>query len=301
MTIVSNQNVTGYYRGHIIENIYNLKKEFIHGGHLLALGAPAVVLSITMLLRLPIRWEFLLLAYLFTICVYNFDHFKDLQKDATNNSERTQYLKNHQKLLPYIIFAYGCGFFILLLFYGTIGSIIFGIAFFIIALMYTIKFKNLTRKILGLKNIYTSFSMGLLFILITLLYSYQINWVVFVFFIFLFLRFFMNTSFCDIKDMESDKKQNLKTLPIFFGKQRFLLFLHALNVVSILFILFTSLIGVTPSFITLFLLLIFCYNFYVINKAKNPKANISFLTGVLMDGELILWPCILLIGSTLLI
>lgn len=304
MEVVTHQN-TAYnefevQNPHFFQKITEVKEflcnEFIHGGHLLSFGAPAVALSIMLLLRLPIRPEFLLISYLLTICVYNFDHFKDIEIDSTNRSKRAVYLNSHKNILPLLIMGYGVGFFSLLICFGTPSSIVFGTAFLLIALLYTLKFKKLTTTITGFKNFYTSLSVALFIIFIALYYSYPITWLILIMFIFLFLQFIMNTSFCDIKDMESDTKQHLKTLPLYFGKQNFLLILHGINLSSFLLILTGTIIQILPTYVIMFSLFTFLYNFYYIQKAYNPTTNIEVLSSMVVDGQFAFWPLLLFVG-----
>jgi len=187
----------------------------------------------------------------------------------------------------------------LLLCFGTVNSIIFGTVFLFIAMLYTMKLKKITTKILGFKNIYTSFSVSLSLVFIMLYYAYPFTWFVLVLFIFLFLRFIIDTSFCDIKDMSADKKLHLKTFPLHLGKQKFLLLLHILNFFSFFLLLTTILLKIIPSFVIVFSLFIFFYNCYYIQKASNPKTNIHLLSSTIVDGEFIFWPFVLYIGSLL--
>jgi hypothetical protein len=210
--------------------------EFIHGGHLLAIGAVTIVLTTMILVNTIMRWELVPIVYLLLLCVYNYDHYREMNIDSLNNLNRTSHLKKYCNYLPLIITFYGAMYFSLLIFFGNLESIIFGTILMILGLLYTGGVKKITSKIIGFKNFYTSFSLSLLIIFTAVFCSYSINLLLLIFFVFLFLRFIVNTSFCDIKDMDADKKQNLLTLPLFFGKNNFLIFLHILNMSNSRFI-----------------------------------------------------------------
>ena len=102
--------------------------------------------------------------------------------------------------------------------------------------------------------------------------------------------------FCDIKDIDTDKKQKLLTLPLFFGKNRFLIFLHILNIISYLIIGVAIVMQVVPWF-ALILFIFYLYCSYYIQRARNPKVNIQSLSSVIADGEFLFWPVFLFLGK----
>lgn len=282
--------------------IYNIKKillnEFLHGGHLVSLAAPALAISTMILLNLTIRWDFLLITYLGTLCIYNYDYIKGLNIDYSDNLKRSKHIQKLQNLRIIILTFYGIAFLSLLIYFGNVLSIIFGIALLLIGLLYTDVFKRFTKKIVGFKNLYTSISFSLLIIFTPIFYSYQLNLMFSTFFIFILLQFIVDTSYCDIKDMKGDKKQNLKTLPLHFGREKFLNFLHVINITAFLILIIASAITIIPLYSLI--LLPFClYRVFYINKAKNPKTNVQLLSS-LVDAEYFFWPFVLLIGKMVL-
>lgn len=279
----------------IIKNFF--RDEIIHGGHLIGLAASAIALSTMILLNTIIHWEFLLIIYLGTLCIYNFDHYKEIDLDYNNNNlNRSNHLNRYKKLYPFILTFYGINFFALLIYFGSIQSIIFGGILLLSSLFYASKIKKLTSKIVGLKNFYTAFSFSLLIIFTGIYCLYPINLLLLLIFAFIFLRLFIDTSFCDIKDMETDKKQNLLTLPLYLGKQRFLLLLHIINFISFALIFIGIFMQIIP-FYAIFLFIFYLYCIYYLKKAKSEKTNIQTLSSIVVDGEQILWPILLVIGK----
>lgn len=276
-----------------------IKNEFIYGGHILSIGTSLIALSTMLLLNIAIRWEFLLIIYLGTQCIYNYDHLKEFDSDETNNSKRTEHLKKYQSLIPYILIFYGTSYFALLFFFGNIESIIYGLILLTCGLLYTIKFKDITRRIVGFKSVYTALSWGLMVLFTAIYCSYSANILLFVILLFVFLRWFVNTSFCDFKDVDSDKKENLLTLPIYFGKEKFLKFLHIINFTAFLLLFFAILFGIAPLS-SIFLFFFFIYGAYYIQKAKNPETDLESLSNIVVDGEFMFWPIFLIIGSSIL-
>jgi len=293
-------DMTGQTAEKAVEKILGIKNffcnEFIYGGHLLSFGTSLIALSTMILLGITIRWEFLLIIYFGTQCIYNYDHFKEIDADTSNNSDRTNHLKKYQKFLPSVLVVYGISYFVLLLGFGNIESIIFGSILLFSGLLYTDKFKMMTEKIVGFKSVYTASSWGLLVVFTAIYCSYALNALLAIILLFVFLRWLVNTSFCDLKDMDSDKKENLLTLPIYFGKQKFIIFLHILNLSTFLLLLIAIILGIAPLF-SAFLLFFYAYGFYYIQKAKNLKTNLNSLSNIMVDGEFMFWPVFLLLGS----
>ena len=270
--------------------------EFIHGGHLIALSASAIALSAMILIDMLIRWEFLLIIYLGTYCIYNYDHYFGLDADLPNNSDRVSHLKKYHKLIPIIIVVYGIIFFFLLAWFGDLKSLLFGGLLLLSGLFYTSKVKKMTSKIVGFKNFYTALSFSLLIIFTGVYCSYPLNYSLFLLFLFVLLRLFIDTSFCDIKDIESDRKQNLLTLPIYLGEQRFLFILHIINFLSFVLIFIGILMNILPLF-SVFLFFFYIYCAYYLYKSKRHDVDIHFISNVIVDGEQMLWPLILILGK----
>jgi len=304
MNEINNVNDVVYYNSEFLQKrIFNsllfIKDEFIYGGHLLSIGTSLIGLSTMILLNILIRWEFLIIIYLGTQCIYNYDHFTEFDVNPTKNSKRTNHLKKYKFFIPFLLVFYGGGYFFLLLYYSSIEAIIFGTVLIIGGLLYTLKFKDITKKVVGFKSIYTAASWGLMVSFTAIYCSYSANALLFVIILFVFLRWFVNTSICDLKDIETDKKENLLTLPIYFSKKNFLFFLHVLNSMAFILLFASILLGIAPlSAISLFFF--FIYGAYYIQKAKNPKTDLSSLSNVVVDGEFILWPIFLSLGTLLI-
>jgi len=274
-----------------------IKKEFIHGGHVLALGSSLVAVSVMILNGMILKWEFLPIIYLITLCIYNFDHYREMEKDFSDNLGRVNHLFKYKKILPILITTYGISSITLLIMFGNLESIIFGIVFLSMGIVYSYKVKKLTSKILAFKNFYTASAVALSALFTVIYCGFQINWLFFVIFVFLFLRFFVNTSFCDIKDMQTDKKHGILTLPLFFGKNYFLKLLHIINLLSFVVLISAIILEILPAY-SIFLVFVNIYCFYYIKKSKCPKINITSLSDIIVDGEFIFWPIFLIIGKS---
>jgi len=304
-------NETGNVYGAVLQKYLNiftkfnklgafLKNEFIHGGHLIALGTAGIVFSFMFLYSTIIRWEFLLIIYLGTLCIYNYDYYMGFKEDSLHNIDRTSYLKKSYKYRALIDAFYGVGFFSMLVYFGNLSSIVFGAFLLFSAILYSYKIKKLTTKVVGFKSYYTAFSFSLSIIFAALYCSYPIDLAIFAFFGFVFLQILLITSFCDLKDLDTDKKHKLITLPIFFGKNKFLQFLHIINLTSLFLIIGAIILNLLPFF-SIFLFFSYLYCFYFIQKAKNPNSNLFHITNVIVDASYFFWPFFLILGKTVII
>ena len=271
--------------------------EFIYGGHWFSISASSIVFSTMIILSLQIRWDLLFIVYLLLQCVYNYNHYKELHLDSLSNSERPNHLNIYIKSLPCITLIYGVSLIFLIVYFGNIESLIFCIFLLFLGISFTNIFKKFTVKVLGFKNYYASFTLGSLIIFTAIYCSYELNIHLFELFLFSSFRFFISSSFSDVKDMPIDKKQNLITLPIYFGKQKFLTFLQIFNFIT--FIPFLIIIMETNLNFMPFLFFTYFYTFYYITKANNRNTDIQALTNIVVDGEFIFWPFLLFIGLIL--
>ncbi len=275
-------------------------EEFIYGGHWLSIGASAVALSTIVLISITeIKWEFLLIVYLGTQCIYNYNHHKEIEIDSLTNPNRVKHLSKYHKYSKIIISIYGTGFFLFLFLFGNLQSIFFGTTILILGLLFSSKAIDLFKRFIGTKLIYTSFSWGLLIPFTAIYHSQPLDFFVLIFFLFAFFRTIITTTFFDIKDIKIDKKRHLLTLPIVFGKDKCLTLLQIFNIISLMPILFGIFVKIIPIY-SIFLIVLFFYSFYYIQKARNRKTDIPHLAYIMVDGEFYYWPFLLIIGLILL-
>ena len=273
--------------------------EFVYGGHLLSLGASGTLWSSAIILDKPISIPLLGVGYTISQIVYGYNHFKGAEKDALTNPERVKHIKKIKRAsLPFLIFYFFL-FVISLIYLKNIKSILVALFILIGGLLFTDIFKNLTRRITGLKTFYTSFFWALSIILAGSYYNIDNNLLIFLLFSFVLLRWIVNTTFFDIKDIESDRKEGLKTFPVIFGKKKTLNYLHLFNAFSFFPIILGIYYNILPFF-TLSLSLFYFYSFYYLKKAEDEKQeNVRKLSYIMVDGEYLFWPIVLFLGKLL--
>ncbi len=280
----------------ILRHIIN---HFVYNAHLISLGAVGIAATFLLLINESILIFPLLIIYLLTLISLLHDRLKEREVDYLTNPERTKKLEKYFKNANIIIFASFCLIFAILFLNKREDSLIFIIFLFLLIFLYTKFFKKLTRKIIGFKNIYFSLIVAFLLIFISLYYFYNfLNFTFLIIFLFVFLRMYVNTVFLDIKDIESDKKHNLKTFPIVFGPQKTIFFLKIITLISGLLIIFGVVLKIIPIH-SLMLLFVVPYAFYYFEKSKK-KENFYLVNYVLADAEFILWPISIIIGKIIL-
>lgn len=287
--------ITNRYYGNILNILQN---EIIYGGYFAALCSPAFIITSSFLINIKLDLPILLIAYLLPLIIYSYDYYKDIDKDIAINSKRATFLKNKAKKYPIILSLYIGFLALMLVLFSNYSLIIFILALIFIGILYNIALKDLTKKIPVFKNIYTSLTWALGGAFFPLLYySLNVNFSFIMVFLLIFFRCTFNVMFFDLKDIENDKKEGLKTIPTILGKKGAIKFLYVFNIITFIPLIW----GVYTKSIPLFALTLIgfaFYGFYYIKKAENATSNeVETVSHTLADFEFILWPMVLLIAQ----
>ena len=281
----------------IIEKILKpIWQEFIYGGHIMSLGAASIVYTASLLLNLKITWDFLLIVYLGTdsVCLYN--RYKEFQIDFLSNPERTKYIEKHIKKIPSLIFFFSLIILAILILNKNLLSLIFTVFLLLMGMFYSEFFKKITQKIIGFKDFFVALTGSLLILLLAIYYSIPINLALFLFFVFVFFELFVNVNFFDIKDIETDKQEGLKTLAIVLGQNRLLQLLNIIAILAVLPLIIGVYLRVLPIS-SLMLFLTIPYTFFYFKQLENKNISPYFLYNVIVDGEFIFWLFFVLSGN----
>ena len=278
-----------------------IRYEFIYGGHLVSLGAPAYVLSVSMLMGMEPLKSLLLITYLMPLIVYNYNYFGEMDLDESTNPERVHYIKSKMAVYPYVIAAYILILVAALCMSANWGLIEFGSILVIGGILFTVVLKDFTKKIPLFKNAYTAliWAFGGTFTLVFYM-SLPVGWFFILVFAFMYMRSIANVIFFDLKDMEGDSARGLKTLPAMVGKKRTIQFLYVFNVIGFIPLLAGIYIGVIPVF-GLALLPLMAYSFYYLRRAETAgDMELRAVSYTLADAEFLMWPVLLIMGKILL-
>lgn len=282
--------------------IFNgLRYEFIYGGHLVSLGAPAYVLSVSLLMGIEPLGQLLLISYMMPLIVYNYNYFGEMDSDEFTNPERVHYMRSKTALYPLIIISYIAILAIALCVFANWGLIEFVSILVIGGVLFTVILKDFTKKIPCFKNFYTAliWSFGGTFFPMFYL-SLHVGWFFILVFLFMYSRSITNVIFFDLKDVEGDAARGLKTLPALVGKNRTIQFLYVLNVIGFIPLLAGIYMGVIPVF-GLALLPLMAYSFHYLGKAKTAgDMELRAVSYTLADAEFLVWPVLLIMGKILM-
>lgn len=274
-------------------------KEFVYGGHLLAFGLVGIVTVSALLLNIRITWDFAVIIYSLSLAPCLFGRYVDLKKDALTNPERSKYLQSRASVLPYFIALIVLVMMGIILYFGKYSILLFSLALASLSFLYDLSLKKLTRKIPGFKNLFVSLLFTLLSVMLVLYYSAEFNISTFIVLIFIYLMIFIGTSFSDIKDIKGDKEEGLKTLAVVLGHKNLLFLFSLVTVLATINII----AGVYLKLIPIYgLMLIFAaiYNFILFKWSRKKGVDMDFLTNVVCDGQLILWPILVFIGKVII-
>ncbi|WP_414468793.1 UbiA family prenyltransferase [Methanobacterium sp. ACI-7] len=285
-------------RNDSIDIISNLKDEITYGGYLVSLCSPCLIVITCLILNLHIDVPILLISFLLPLIVYSYDYYKDIDKDVQNNSVRAIYLKKKAKNYPFVFSFYVILLISLIILYSNFNLILFITMIVIGGILYNFLLKDITKRIPIFKNVYTAVTWALGGAFFPLFYySLEINSAFILIFFLIFLRCLINVVFFDLKDIDNDKAERLKTLPVMVGKKATIKILHVLNLIAFL----PLIIGICFNMINIyaiFLLIFTIYGYFYISKASSASSNeLETTAHTLVDFEFLLWP-LLLLGIT---
>lgn len=233
--------------------------------------------------------------------MYSYDYYKDIDKDIKNNSLRAVYLKKRANRYPYLFGFYIILLITLLILYSNVALVSLILAMIGGGILYNFLLKDVTKRIPAFKNIFTATTWASGGAFFPLLYnSMDLNLSFIIMFVFIFLRVMINVIFFDLKDIENDKSNGIKTLPVLLGKKSTIKILNLINIVAFIPLIigvYLNIIGVSA----LALLLIFFYGYYYINKASSASnTELESSAFSLVDLECIIWPLLLALAIILI-
>lgn len=274
-----------------------LGEEFLYGSHLISLGALGITLSVILIFGLPIKPPILFIAYLVYQIVYTYNHARELSFDKKSNPERVKHLSSKQKWVRIspIIYSGLLGILLTLSNWPTVLLVIFITAG---GILYTEYFKSV--PILGWKTYYVSFFWSILILIVPLFYALDYIFPYLYLVVFIFVRGLVNTAFSDIKDIESDRERKLRTFPVYLGKRKTLYILHIINLLSLAPLLIGVYVGHLPSLALVLILTVINGVFYLTRALYIDEKKLRLLSYILIDGEYILWPIIIVIAKTII-
>lgn len=283
-----------------MKNILGLAwNEFVFGGHLLAVGLVCMVTFPAILLGIHITWDFAAVVYLTALTPCIFGRYIGLKEDALTNPERSKYLEKKARMVPYLIALLTIALIGILFYFHKYNILLFGIALILLSFFYDLYLKGLTKIIIGFKNFLVGLIFSLLVVMLIIYYNYPLSASFWLVILFIYIMAFMGAAFCDIKDIESDKREGLKTFAAILGRKVLLISLGILLFLAVVPIILGVRWGLFPNY-ALMLALVIPYNLVLFNESQKNKIRSDLLYGAIFDSQLMWWLVFVLVGKVLI-
>jgi len=255
--------------------------EFLYNGHLQSLGAISVIILTSIISNIPINFPLIFAIYLIFHTIFLYDRYIDLNKDKTTNSKRTNHILKYKKLIPYILIIESVVSLSILLSLRPLTYTLLYLILFL-GLIYPQYVKPLTKVIPLFKNIYVS----LVYAILVLLFSINLSWQIIIFSIIVLIEQLSAQFLLDIKDIDSDKQNSLKTLPVLTSAKTTILIYKLISLITVMFCLLLILLN--PNNKTLFLLLLSTsvVNILILYLYKNKNV---FNALILASSKIFFW------------
>jgi 4-hydroxybenzoate polyprenyltransferase len=237
-------------------------------------------------LNVSMNITLLLAVFLSTFSVYSLNRLTDMEEDSVNIPERGAYIQGKEKiLLIYCVLSY-----LVALILGWLvnpGTVIVLLFPLIIGIFYSIEVSHKVprfKNIPGMKNIIVTLSWTVGAVFIPLVCKYPGILDTAMLFFFFFIKLFINAISFDIRDIEGDKKNGVKTIPVLLGRIKTKILLYGVHSSLIIWLSFIVLEGIFISYWPVFLFSIIYGYVYIHIFSKNRKFG-KFSRDLFVDGE----------------
>jgi len=237
-----------------------------------------------LLYEIKIDFNLLLSSFLLTFSVYSLDKLSNIKEDSISLPERAGFISNYSKLFTYATVA---SYIVAL----TLTLLINTLAFYVIlfplcmGLIYSIKISNFRLKdIPALKNISIAVSWAVVGTFLPLAVSFEFLTLVALIFYFVFIKCFINTVLFDIRDIEGDSANGVRTIPVIFGVNKTKNLLLVLNSTLIAWIMISYSQGFFHQYLFVLMFSIF-YGYWYIAYFCRKDIKIGKSLDLLVDGE----------------
>ncbi|MDG7007196.1 MAG: UbiA family prenyltransferase [Nitrososphaerota archaeon] len=271
---------------------------------MLAVGTASIAAASTVLLGVTATPLLLVMAYLFSYGAYMMNRTTEMDQDAVSHPDRTALLGGRRKYLPMIsggCFLLGYGF-ALTVNYVFFAALLVPLAF---SLAYSVGSKRLVGVIgvsklkdkLLVKNMFVSLGWALVPVMVGFYYL-RFEQVILVMGVFIFLRLMVNTLIFDVRDVEGDRAAGIRTVPAVYGADATYRIMASVDALALVFLAASIGLGLLPTTAAI-LGTLPVYSLGYTALARRPKANLSFICDVLVDGEYLIWGPLMYLGAAI--
>lgn len=255
----------------------------IFGGIFTSLSASALIFVASRFLCHPLDYVFLVLIFIVSLIIYLFDYLYEL------------FEKKKCSLTTLILFCCFSLLVILSLYKGYLRNISMQfmasmLIFLILGISYPAYFKIMTKKITGFKNYFVAITWNMAVWLYLIYAHVPLNISVVLFLLIIFLRDFMNSIFCDLKDKNEDHKKGLRTFVVLLGEGKAIIMIGIINAISMMLIILGFILGISRKENIIYLIPVILISVFIYFSQKSRKWN-----SYIVDVEYFCWAIISLI------
>ena len=267
---------------------------------LIALSASSMALFFSILFYGVLSLTYFLLVFLLTYAIYSMDRLASMEEDRLSHPERTLFLqRNKWPFTVSVVLAF-------------LGSLLLAVASGWVAMLIPIApiavifySGNLSQKVLGIRKpnlkqyfIIKDIAIASGWASLLLLTSFYLDrpmiggqWL---FLIPLLMKLFVMAVVYDFKDIHSDRRAGVQTLPVVMGEDYSKLVLHVLNTIATVLILLLVHLGFLPLLGVVFVPA-FIYQLLMIHLVRKDASGWIYL--IVCDLEQFFWLVFLGIGG----
>ena len=263
-----------------------------YNSYLVAIRPASILLTMMIIHGDKVNIPVLAIGFFLTLIVYSYDRFSSLEEDRATNPERSELLIRKKKQYPYYL-ASCMGILAILVVFFTktelISLVIFIVILITVGILYTVMLKNFTKYIPAFKSTLVASEWGAtIALLYGISYNSYISAFTLMFTAFVFLKLFILTVFYDIKDIESDARSRLKTVPVMLGYNNTLRLLTISTIVSWIPLVVGTFLFNQPQ-LSLLLIPFSAFVFVAIGTMRSNHGKPSNYD-LLVSLEYIMWP-----------
>ena len=271
-----------------LKHLYSLLDKFISfltiSSLFIAINATLVAYISFLLYGVSVDLGLLLAAFFVTFTVYALNKLTDLKEDAINMPGRAGFIeKNKHCLICAVIASFIAALFIS---FSKSPFAVFIVLFpFCIGVVYSVKISNFRLKdITGVKNIVVALSWAVMEAFLPLAVSAPTFILTILIFYFIFTKILISATVFDVRDIEGDRLNNVRTIPVVLGREKTKNLLLILNSTLLAWLVLSYLLGFFHRYILVLIFSIIYGYGYIIHFCRDEvKAGKSLeLFG---DGE----------------
>ena len=244
-----------------------------------------------LLYEVNVSHNLLFASFFLIFAIYSLNKLTDIKEDAVNVPDRAGFIEKNKRFVTWAtIISYIAAFSLSLL--QNHYSILIILFPFGIGVIYSIKISSFRLKdITGVKNIVVALAWAVIGTFLPLAISFREFSVILLIFYFFFTKLFVNTVLFDVRDIEGDGQNGVKTIPVLFGRQKTKNLLLLLNSTFIPWLAVSYLAGYFHQYLFVFIFAIAYGYWYILHFCKEGL-KIGKSLDLLVDGEWI--PIVLL-------